>query len=152
MSYSKPFSFTALQEATTAPADLVFINHQPQLLTVQGAINNSFLDLVAEPTLGFRSMPGANFRGWSWPDPLDLTQASHSLQQGYSQMVAALDIISSTSNPVPLDPAAQAFEHNNAFYQPAALNGSTVFDTQARVNKSWTTRKIEELTTMVLDL
>ncbi|KAF3049105.1 hypothetical protein E8E11_008390 [Didymella keratinophila] len=152
MSYSEFFSFTAPQEATIAPADLAFFDHQPQLPTGQGAINSLFSDLIAEPTLGFGSMPGADFEGWSWPDPLDLTQAPHSLQQGYSQTEAAPDAITSARNPVPLDPAAQAFEHNNAFYQPAAPDGSTVFDTQARVDESWTMRKIEELTTMILDL
>jgi hypothetical protein len=144
MSHPEFFPFTAPQEATIAPADLASFDHQPQFPIMRGAIDNSFPD--------FGSMPGADFAGWSWPDPLDLTQASHLLQQGYSQMQAASDVITNASNPVPLDPTAQAFEHNNAFDQPAALDGSTVFDTQARIDESWMIRKIEELTTMVLDL
>jgi hypothetical protein len=152
MSYLEFFPFTAPQEATIAPADLASFDHQPQFPIMRGAIDNSFPDLIAEPMLGFGSMPGADFAGWSWPDPLDLTQASHSLRQGYSQMEAAPDVITSARNPVPLGPTVQAFEHNNAVYQPAALDGSTVFDTQARIDESWMIRKIEELTTMVLEL
>jgi len=63
MSYSEFFSFTAPQEATIAPADLAFFDHQPQLPTGQGAINSPFSDLIAELALGFGSMPGADFEG-----------------------------------------------------------------------------------------
>lgn len=96
---------------------------------MQDAINNSFSYATADPTLDFGSTLGANFAGWSWPDLLDVTQASPLLQQAYSQTQAASDVINSTVDPVLFDSIAQPFEHNNAVYQPAVLDGSVAYDT-----------------------
>ncbi|KAF3037139.1 hypothetical protein E8E11_001941 [Didymella keratinophila] len=152
MSCPKFIPLPAQQEATVAPSDLTFFDHQPQFPATQDATNSSFSEAIADSMLHSGSVLGADFAGWCWPDSFDLTQAPPSLQQSHLQTQAVPVVDDSAGNPVLLDPTAQPFEHNHAVCQPVVLDGLMVPDTQTRFDESWTIRKIEELKTMVVDL
>lgn len=152
MSYPEFFVFTDSPDATIAPADLTLFDHQPQYPEVQHGIIDQFSQSVIDPGVGFGGMTSVDYTAWSWPDSLDLTQPQASLQHDHSQPQTEPNAFTGARSTTWLDPLTQAFEHNNTVYQPAAEDGWTASEPQARPNDYGTMDKVGELMAMILDL